>query len=82
MSSHQSNSSSPTPTRIRPMRIAAKRQQEILCAMAIQELEWHDIDEVDVDSADIQNVPDIAMSSSGTPVFSVPITPVWSENDD
>ena len=54
------------PERIRPIRVAAKRQGEYLCALAFQELEWHEIDNVDVDCL---QVPDEYIITSGTPVI-------------
>ena len=35
------------PKKVRPQRVAARRQQELLCVMAFQELEWHEIDDVE-----------------------------------
>ena len=40
--------------RVRPMRIAARRQRELLCVMALQEMEWVSMD--DVEGFDIENV--------------------------
>ena len=54
------------PERIRPIRVAAKRQGEYLCALAFQELEWREIDNVDVDGL---QVPDEYIITSGTPVI-------------
>ena len=34
------------PKKVRPQRVAARRQQELLCVMAFQELEWHALDDV------------------------------------
>ena len=34
------------PKTVRPLRVAARRQQELLCAMAFQELEWHAINDM------------------------------------
>ena len=52
--------------RIRPIRVAARRQGEFLCALAYQELEWFAIDDVDAEGLEI---PDEYVSASGTPVF-------------
>ena len=82
ISSNKNDTLNPNPTRIRPVRIAAKRQREVLCAMAMQELEWHNIDEVEMDNTDMQNVPDVAIAKSGTPIFDVPFSSVWSEDMD
>ena len=56
--------------RVRPIRVAARRQRELLCVMEMQELEWHDIDDVDVDIGEdaMQNVADVHYGI-GTPVF-------------
>ena len=56
--------------RVRPIRVAARRQRELLCVMEIQELEWHDIDDVDVDIGEdaMQNVADVHYGIE-TPVF-------------
>ena len=43
---------------MQPQRIAARRQQE-LCVMAMQELEWHSIDDVDVEGNELASVEDI-----------------------
>ena len=32
--------------KVRPQRVAAHRQQELLCVKAFQELEWHAIDDM------------------------------------
>ena len=34
------------PKEVRPQRVAVHRQQELLCVIAFQELEWHAIDDV------------------------------------
>ena len=42
--------------KVRPQRVAAHRQQELLCVvMAFQELEWHAVNDVEFDG----NVEDI-----------------------
>ena len=51
------------PEHIRPIRVNAKRQGEYLSALAFQELEWHEIDNVDVDGL---QVPDEYIITSGT----------------
>ena len=38
--------------KVRPQRIEARDQKELLCAMAFQELEWHDINDVDFDGVE------------------------------
>eukprot|EP00795_Rhopilema_esculentum_P016054 gene16054-7400_t len=43
--------------KVRPQRVAARRQNELLCAMAFQGLERHEIDDVDFDDeSDIQRL--------------------------
>ena len=55
--------------KVRPQRVAARRQKELLCAMAFQELEWHAIDNVDFVFDDNQvDISEIA-PKSGTPVI-------------
>lgn len=65
------------PRRVRPQRVAARRQGELLCAMAFQELEWHAIDDVEWE-ADEDEIPDVALQS-GTPVIDN-IQPVWTSD--
>ena len=36
----------------RSQRVAARRQKELLCAMAFQELQWHAVDDVDFHDAE------------------------------
>ena len=46
-------------------------------------MEWHDIDDVDVDIGEdaMQNVADVHYGI-GTPVFEDEIEPIWEEADD
>ena len=37
------------PPRLRPQRVAAWRQKELLCALQFQELEWLGLDDVDTE---------------------------------
>ena len=69
---------SPPPPRVRPQWIAAKRQGELLCAFAYQELEWMDMDDVDTEGFDIPNELTI---QPGTPVIS-DVAPVWDEKEE
>ena len=65
--------------KVRPQRVAARRQKELLCAMAFQELKWHAIDDVDFDFDDNQvDISEVA-PKSGTPVIE-DIQPVWSSD--
>ena len=38
--------------KVRPQRVAARCQKELLCAMAFQELDWHAVDDVDFDDTE------------------------------
>ena len=49
------------PTKVRPQRVAARHQGELLCAMAFQELEWHAIDDVDFEVDD--EIPEFVLQS-------------------
>ena len=53
--------------RVRPQRVEALRQKELLCVMVTQELEWYAIDEVDFDV----NLKEVAIIQkiTGTPIF-------------
>ena len=73
-----------TSARIRPVRIAARRHRELLCAMQEihdEELLWLDIDEVEHDATIIQDLPNTEESNAGTPVFTLPMPPVWTEEN-
>ena len=60
--------------KVRPQRVAARRQNELLCAMAFQELEWHAINDVDFD--DESDIPEV-VPKSGTPVLN-DMDPIWT----
>ena len=53
--------------KVRPQRVAAHRQKDLLCAMEFQELEWHAVDDVDFNDAEAY-IPEI-VHESGTPVL-------------
>ena len=53
----------------RPLRIAARRTNEILCLMQQQELEWMAIDEVEMGEIELSSIP-TQSNSSGTPEIS------------
>ena len=61
--------------KVRPQRVAACRQKELLCAMAFQELKWHKMDDVEFDK-NIEDVPELVVKS-GTPVLDNR-DPVWT----
>ena len=52
--------------RVRPTRVAACRQSELLCVMEFQEMEWAAMDEVDFD--DLDNVAN-SETDLGTPII-------------
>ena len=65
--------------KVRPQRVAARRQKELLCAMAFQELEWHAIDDVDFDFDDNQvDISEIAPKSQTHMIED--IQPIWSSD--
>ena len=69
--------------RVRPMRIAARRQRELLCVMALQEMEWVSMDDVDIEDFDIENVVDAENEIGGTPIIDTDrITPIWSDDTE
>ena len=63
--------------KVRPQRVAARLQKELLCAMAFQELEWHAVDDVNFDDAEADILEII--HESGTPVLDG-IEPVWTND--
>ena len=54
------------PLRLRPQRVAARRQKELLCAFQFQELEWMELDDVDTECLVI---PPVSSIKSGTPII-------------
>ena len=59
-----------TTERVRPLRVAACRQRELLCVMAFQEMEWVSMDVVDAEDFDLSNITDDENENEfGTPVF-------------
>ena len=55
---------------VRPLRVAARPQKELLCAMAFQEMQWALINDVDAEDFDLSNITDDENESEfGTPVF-------------
>ena len=61
----------------RPQRVATRRQKELLSAMALQEFEWHDVDDVDFDDAEADILE--IVHESGTPVLD-DIELVWTSH--
>ena len=59
-----------TTEHVRPLRVAARWQRELLCVMAFQEMEWASMDEADVEDFDLSNITDDENENEfGTPVF-------------
>ena len=55
---------------VRPLQVAVRRQSELLCVMAFQEMEWALMDEADVEDFDLSNITDDENENEfGTPVF-------------
>ena len=54
------------PPRLRPQRVAARRQKELLCAFQFQELEWMELDDVNNEGLDI---PPVSSIKTGTPII-------------
>ena len=57
-----------------PTRIAARRQQELLCVIAMQELEWHTNEDDSRNAADVHE-------EAGTPVLE-DLSSIWVEDDE
>ena len=51
------------PPRLRPQRVADRRQKELLCAFQLQELEWMELD------AEGLVIPPVSSIKSGTPII-------------
>ena len=65
--------------RVRPTRVAARRQRELLCVMEFQEMEWAAMDEVEFD--DLDNVANFE-TDLGTPIINTDdISPIWIDED-
>ena len=58
--------------RVRPQRVAARRQREF----EMQEMEWHPIDEVEIEI--VGDIP-LIRNATGTPVLSTDREPVWED---
>ena len=69
---------------VRPLRVAARRQRELLCMMPFQEMEWTLIDEVDGEDFDLSNITDDENEREfGTPVFDTDdVIPFWSDKTE
>ena len=72
--SKQSTETVQTP-RLRPQRVAARRQKELLCAFQFQEFEWMELDDVDTEGLVI---PPVSSIKSGTPITETSEA-IWSE---
>ena len=73
-----------TTERVRPLRVAVRRQRELLCAVTFQEMEWALIDETDAEHFDLSNITnDENESEFATPVFDTDeIVPIWSDETE
>ena len=69
---------------MRPLQVAARRQSELLCVMAFQEMEWALINVVDAEDFDLSNITDDENESEfGTPVFDTDeVVPIWSDKTE
>ena len=70
--------------RVRPLRVAARRQKELLCVMVFQEMEWASIEKVDAEDFDLSNITDEENENEfGTPVFDADeVVPIWSDETE
>ena len=73
-----------TTERVRPLRVAARRQRELLCVMAFQEMERALINEVDAEDFDLSNISDDENESEfGTSVFDTDeVVSIWSDETE
>ena len=66
---------------MRPLRVAARRQRELLCVMAFQEMECASMDEVDAEDFGLSNITD--ENEFGTYVFDTDeVVPIWSDETE
>ena len=72
--SKQSTETVQTP-RLRPQRVATRRQKELLCTFQFQEFEWMELDDVDTEGLVI---PPVSSIKSGTPITETSEA-IWSE---
>ena len=63
------------PPRLRPQRVAARRQKELLCAFQFQELEWMELDDVDTK---VLVIPSVSSIKPGTPIIEKSEA-IWSD---
>ena len=63
------------PLRLRPQRVTARRQKELLYTFQFQELEWMKLDDVDTEGLAI---PSVLSIKSGTPIIENSEA-IWSE---
>ena len=73
-----------TTERVRSLGVAARRQRELLCVMAFQEMEWASMDEIDAEDFDLSNITDDENENEfGTPVFDTDeIVPIWPDETE
>ena len=70
--------------RVRPLRVAARRQKELLCVMVFQEMAWASIEKADAEDFDLSNITDEENENEfGTPVFDADeVVPIWSDETE
>ena len=61
--------------RLRPQRVAARRQKELLCAFQFQEFMWMELDDVNTEGL---ATPPVSSIKSGTPITETSEA-IWSE---
>ena len=70
-----------TTEHVRPLRVASRRQRELLCVMAFKEMECASMDEVDAEDFNLSNITDDENENEfGTLVFHTnEVVPIWSD---
>ena len=73
-----------TTEHVRPLRVVSRRERELLCVMAFQEMDWASMDEVDAEDFDLSNITDVENENEfGTPVFDTDeVIPIWSDETE
>ena len=62
------------PKKVGPQKVAAPRQQDLLCVMIFQELEWYAVDDVEFEG-NVENIDELA-AKNGTPILTN-TDPIW-----
>ena len=70
--------------RVRPLRVAAHRQRELLCVLTFQEMECASMDEADAEDFHLSNITDDENENEfGSPVFDTDeVVPIWSDKTE